>query len=931
MSILITADFQGDYQNLDLCTQAWTEIINICLKEEIRDVILAGDLKQLYNPVDVRVTRWWFDAIKSAKESGIRVICNLGNHDRLGLYVSTENWFPILRKAGAQCYDKPAVVQIAGMDVAFLPYRNSPKLVKEMSDSLASQVKKPSILIFHGEVCGAKYNQFGERTTSGIQESWLHADRYSFCVGGHFHLQQKIGENIYYCGSPFAQDWGEANQRKGYLITDGKTIKSVPSKIPGWYDPTWPNFEPPKSWRGTRVRVHISTSSVAYVSEVERARERAQALYEGAEISVNATVRKGREESGEALTLSITDPDQVKIREYIKQTCPDNVSLEKVERYLTTKVEAQTGRWQRTGTGVKFIRAKAYNFLSFEEVEVDWSKKGIVVVQGTNKDRSGKSNGSGKTSLLQTIPVALFGSTFKGQKHDKWAKRGRTDTAKVILELRDGKNRTIRIVRSRKPSQLRLWVDGKEQSTGMKPQDKDGTQSLIEKLTGFTWQTLANAVYIDQEVAYEFVAGTKKSRTDVLSKIQNLERFAKALEAVKKGRSRAEGWAREVEESMSVLDERIDGCKKKLALLVEERDARLDEAQKELAKRRDEKEKHDGLVEPLIKDLAVKLGKAEAAYEQAREKCEKRELALDNLKLKRDVLIKQRPQIGVGYCSMCRQSVSEEHLLYINKTIDKALKELVPDIDDAKEKYTKSLQVLALAEAEYEKIGIERNKLIDAQKRIALSLTECERSFRELQRREHNEGGRKQEVKTDVREAQKQRKALEDHQRVHRSDLEFYQYCEKALSRDGIPAFLNALLCGPLNTAAEFYSELFADKALQICFELENGEFVPMVLNATGGESIEDQSDGERALAGLIASFALRETAPKCNLLILDEPGNGLDPSAARQFAKGLRGLIGKFDSIWLTTHNSAIASELVDQQVLNVTKQNGVSIVKEN
>ena len=924
--ILITGDFQADYQNLDLCTKAWGEILGICAKQSIKHVIVAGDLKQLYNPVDTRVIKWWFDAFKQARQGDIRTYCNLGNHDRLGLYVSTENWFPILRKAGAQCFDKPTVQQIDGIDVAFLPYRNNPKLIKQMADGLAEQVSKPSLLIFHGEVQGAKYNQWGEKAKSGIQTDWLHADRYGYCIGGHFHLQQKIQDNIYYCGSPFATDWGEANQQKGYLISDGTRLNSIPSQIPGWYDSTWPNFKPPKSWAGTRVRIHVEcSSSLAYVSEVERARRIAQEDYEGAEINVSATIR-GREQD-RGVTLSISDPDQVKIREYIKQTCPENISLEKVARYLTLKVEQQGGKWTRTGTGVQFVHAIAENFLSFKYAELEWGRKGIYVVQGLNKDRRGKSNGSGKTSLLQTIPVALFGATFKGQKHDRWARRGCEERAVVRLELRDSKNRTIRIVRSRKPSQLRLWVDGKEQSTGMKP---DATQSLIEKLTGFTWQTLANAVYIDQEVAYEFIAGTKKSRTDVLSKIQNLERFSKALEVVKKDRTKAEAWAREVEEFISVFIERIDGCKKKLEMLIEESDARLDDARKELTKRQEEKAKHDGLVAPLIKSLAVKLTKAEAAYEAERENLENKEWALNQWKTKRDVLNKQRPEVDAlsGTCSLCRQSVSQAHLDYINKAIDKAIKELKPNIEAAKDEHTKSLQALALAEAEYEKIGIERNKLIDAQKRIALSLTECERGFRELQRREHNEGGRREEVKAELREAKKQKGSLEQHQKQHRADLEFYQYCEKALSRDGIPAFLNALLCEPLNTAAEFYSELFADKALQVRFELENGEFVPVILNATGGESIEDQSDGERALAGLIASFALRETTPKCNILILDEPGNGLDPSAARQFAKGLRGLIGKFDSIWLTTHNSAIASELVDQEIITVKKQNGVSSV---
>ena len=927
MTILVTGDFQADYQNLDLCQRAWDEIIEICLDKSISQIVVAGDLKQVYNPVDARVIKWWFKAAKRAQENNIEVLANLGNHDRLGLYVSTDNWFPILRKAGVKCFDKPTRYG----NLAFLPYRSSEKILRQDARQLAESVGNENvILIFHGEVKGAKYNQFGQKADSGIEADWLFADRYSYCIGGHFHLQQQIGKNIFYCGSPFAQDWGEANQRKGYIVTDGRRVEAIPSSIPGWYDPTWPNFIPPKTWDGARLRIHIECSSpVAYLREVESAREAAARLYQGAEIDVSATIRNGQQASDE-FKLSISDPDQIKIREYIKQTCPENISLEKVETYLCSKLEQQSGRWRRTGTGVTFVKATAKNFLSFTELEVAWEQKGIIVVQGKNLDRNGKSNGSGKTSLLQTIPVALFGSTFKGQKHDRWAKRGGKAPAEVILTLRDGKNRTITISRSRKPSRLRLWVDGKEQSTGMKPQDKDGTQTLIEKLTGFTWQTLANAVYIDQDIAYQFIAGTKKSRTDVLSKIQNLERFEKALKTVKKDRTVAEVWAQQVEENISVLQERIDGCKKKLQLLDDESTARLDGAYRELEKRRKAKERNDALLKPRLEFLKVKVSKAQKRFEQLSKLAGDSEWALQQWKTKRQMILKQRPELDAtsNVCPTCKQAITQAHLDAVDKKIKADLASIKPAILSAQESYTKALNAMNEAEVLCESLNAKYNSLVVTQNVVDIAFTECERNYVDLKQREHMGSQRRETVKEELATTLTQKKAMLQHQQYHKADLQFYEYCEKSFSRDGIPAFLNALLCPTLNLAAEYYAEIFADKALQVRFELEDGEFVPVVLNATGGESIEDQSEGERALAGLIASFALRETSPHCNLLILDEPGNGLDPSSARQFAKGLRSLLSKFDGIWLTTHNSAIASELVDQQIINVIKKNGVSNV---
>src|SRR5689334_10809079 len=114
MKILITGDFQAEWQNLDLCERAWTEILSIATARKLTAVVVAGDLKRVYNPVDVRVVKWWQRAIDRAKKRGLDVIAALGNHDRVAQYAEMDNWFPILRRAGAICIDKPQEVYVRG-------------------------------------------------------------------------------------------------------------------------------------------------------------------------------------------------------------------------------------------------------------------------------------------------------------------------------------------------------------------------------------------------------------------------------------------------------------------------------------------------------------------------------------------------------------------------------------------------------------------------------------------------------------------------------------------------------------------------------------------------------------------------------------------------------------------------------------------------
>jgi len=154
------------------------------------------------------------------------------------------------------------------------------------------------------------------------------------------------------------------------------------------------------------------------------------------------------------------------------------------------------------------------------------------------------------------------------------------------------------------------------------------------------------------------------------------------------------------------------------------------------------------------------------------------------------------------------------------------------------------------------------------------------------------------------------------------------EYCVQAFSRKGIPAFLNAQVCPQLNRAAEEYAEVFADKEIQVRFEVKDGEFEVEILNAHGGKTITDQSAGEKKMAAIIASFALRSIATPSNLLVLDEPGDGLDATNAKAFAVGLKKLKDRLGTVLLTTHNPYIVSELSGEETIIIEKKGGLSRV---
>ena len=123
------------------------------------------------------------------------------------------------------------------------------------------------------------------------------------------------------------------------------------------------------------------------------------------------------------------------------------------------------------------------------------------------------------------------------------------------------------------------------------------------------------------------------------------------------------------------------------------------------------------------------------------------------------------------------------------------------------------------------------------------------------------------------------------------------------------------------------YSNLFTDGVLQIQLQKDSKDEIEIkIVNATGGETWEDQSSGERRLLALMIAFALRQVSGQSSLLVLDEPGDGLDACNQKLFAAGICKLRESFDSVFLITHDDTLATEFSGERVLRVSKIEGVS-----
>jgi DNA repair exonuclease SbcCD nuclease subunit/predicted ATPase len=924
MRVLFTSDWQADYANLDTLQVVVDEIISLKEKLGFDVLVHCGDVKHAYNPVDVRVVNFILRAISKFKKAGLEVIVELGNHDRVGMHVDKANWFPILRRANAQAFDEPGVVARDGFEIRLLPFRNDTVLLHNESQELSKGADpEKSVLVFHAEISNCRFNVLS-RSDAKVGIETLVPSRYLYCIGGHIHLPQRVAKNVYYVGSPFASEWGEANQKKGYLLLDFETKKltRVLSKIPGWYDPQWPRYEEtkPTSWEGAKVRIKVPILDVRRTSEqLQSVKAKAEKDYRGAEILVIPTFEEEVCQEGQIQT---DWPDKKKIEAYTKTTLPRPLEpyRKKTVAYLIEQLE-QAGGLIREGGELQFTDVSAKNFLSFERL--DWKVgKGLYVVTGKNKDWN-RSNGAGKTSWLQPIAVALFGSTFKGQKHDRWVRRGiePKKSSWVSVTLLDNQDRKVVVTRGRKPKpELLLFVAGEPVDSGNRP---DQTQKSIEQITGYTWETLSNAVYIDQSRAHLMLTGTETARKEFLARLQNLERFERAKKQVKDQKMGLEATVNDLQNAIELAEATVAGLNHTIAQTKAMRrpnsspEVALLAAGNELAEAKramsewnllatrkrstitTEVEKWDKAVETYLLARARVMG-ALSGYEERLESFKSLESECPTCEQPIDVK------------KIERQVKALEKLATIKKGTLGRLDKAIPKVKARRNEVRQNIEEW--------RDNPELESRLEA-KLLAHRTAELE--MEQAQKEDEMLEGLRTRKKQALAEIEKSKTRLSKIQKW----LSVLDYAEEVFARSGLPAYLNAQLVPELNQSASEYAELFSQKEIQVRFQVDQeGQMDVQVVNAHGGEGVQDQSEGEMKMASLITSFAVRQAAPKTNLLILDEPGDGLDPVSAKQFARGIQQLKDKFCTIILVTHNPSILAELGEENQITIVKENGIS-----
>ncbi len=922
--VLFTADWQCSSGNLAKCEVMLEHLLKLIDKHKPDAVVHLGDLKEAFNPVPQQVTNFLIRATKAILEKTQFVVL-LGNHDRTNTSDASESCLPVMQAAGAVEFEGPGVFKISeGVWIYLVPFmRDTQAMLKALRERPEiTPTPKMLLLGFHAEIKGSRITMNTETNSdSAIPADGLWPRDYAACIGGHIHHQQKLRDNIWYVGSPFNHDWRETNHRSGFLLAvckkSGIKITRLPSPLPGYHDPDLHGFDPKQDFTGAHVRVHALCPQGEIPDKyIREAQENGRTRFPGSIVHVVPIFDGGGSVDP---NVSLSQGDEELIQKYLNASAYSDSDTKAMAAYLHYKMQ----RYGFSMMGLEkltFLEATAKNALCFEDCKVDFRWKGITLVTGANKDWDGRSNGSGKSSALSLPHVALFGATPKRQKNDAWGRRGYkgTSTGRLLMQLAD--RRIVEIIRQRHPVGLRVLIDGQDCTMGTVGQ----TQAFIENLTRMSLSVANSALYIGQREVNTILTGTDKERKELLSQFLGLDRFLSVQSDIGKDRKKCNDAMERVQNEVDVLTAKIHEAREqakrfKSSYTVAECNNHI----RKFNKRSALVQSSGAALEKELKALEEEIGAQADLNEANMRVAAKFSVRLENINA--DLRSMEDLKSG-AVCSACRQPISGKVLLKHRKE-QRELKEAI-EKDRARFAETTLAPAEKLRKARREKSFELRDKLEALQEEKCAIASKSSTWLQRLRNAQSLERARC-EQKEATAGLKRRRSIHKQYLGQLEERLKFLENCSTVVGRDGLPAFLCASVCPALNAAAAKYSNMLSDGVIGVQFAVEEGDLDIQVVNLQGGEGVEDQSHGEMRMAGLVASFALRDVLVPYNLLILDEPGEGLDTQNARMFAAGLNEVAERFGSLFIVTHNPFILSELEPSRHLEVTKENGVSTLR--
>lgn len=617
---------------------------------------------------------------------------------------------------------------------------------------------------------------------------------------------------------------------------------------------------------------------------------------------------------------------------------------------------------------MKILSMMVENFLSFGKARFDFDDQGLVLVEGDNQDdESARSNGSGKSAMIDALVWCLFGTTLRGYENDEVVNRKVGEDCVVVVRISPSDLSVAYEVtrfRKHKKSKNMLVVAELDQggdSTDMSKPSTSETQEVIDHLLGCSKRTFLSSVVFGQDRAYRFSSLTDKEQKEILDEVLGVERFAAACSTARAQAAVISAAVDLVTQDMERAEEARDNAdaeavdlRKKDKQYTTERGEKVAVEHEKLNKAKawlKKNEKIDTVKLKAAHEKALKVVTATEAEVDSKTSADARaKAALSSGKAKADEIwthVLRHEQL-VGDCPTCKQQIDEKmqgkllkglrkqhadlQLAYINA--EEAAKEIAFGLAEAKKKLKEARSnVMVAQQAVSDGLGAEA-EVISWRRRAA----DHEARIKELKAEENPYTALVKKAETRYEKHRKECELLVTQHEAERARLKLAEFWVKAFGARGLRSLLLDSSLPLLNQEADRVSRALTGGTIAVEFsatsDLKSGKtidrFEVKVDNKHGAGSYQGNSAGEKAKVDLCVGLALQKlvasrSSTAFNVAFLDEVFDHLD-SAAHERVIEVLSEIDK-ESVLVVSHNEDLKAFFPN--VLTIVKKDGFSSVE--
>lgn len=426
---------------------------------------------------------------------------------------------------------------------------NSEENVKEfLNEEIKKRIlkNKKNIVIGHIHAMGSIIGAEQKRMKGGI--NFFDFDgKIDLCVLGHIHSHQIISKKnfeIVYTGSLIKTDFGEEGQKKGFVVIDENLnkkfvkLESIEYKTIDYFPKKTFDFNSVMDCI-VKLRIHVRKEERKGIDIPDLLNKFKNCEIQSHELIYDDSEKKEVENKREDFS------DEEILKEYIDDSEFENKkAIQKKAKEILNSV-SKNGE-KVSGEKITIGKLKLKNFRSFEEVEIDLSDFRTCGIIGKYEGEGERSNGAGKSTVLNSIPWIIFGKYLE-LSDDELLTHGKKGELFGSVELKT-ETETYIIERMKKGSKsdLRFYSE-KNDYTGQIRE----TQAEINKLISMDYELFTNSVFFTEKDQEGFCRSTPTERKEVLKKILNLSVWDNCLEMVKEE-------SRDVEREVSQLKYHVD-------------------------------------------------------------------------------------------------------------------------------------------------------------------------------------------------------------------------------------------------------------------------------------------------------------------------------------------------------------------------------------